>query len=93
MKIIPINQRSYGHWVELGQPTMNLKRDDIQASSLQERSVSVVILHVQEPIVGSRTKERKVLYGIKHSLPLLHEHIYAHKILNKTYRLLPAPPL
>ena len=33
------------------------------------------------------------MHGIKHSLPLLHEHIYAHKNLNKTYRLLPAPPL
>ena len=58
---------------------MNLKRDDIHASSLQERSVPVVVLHVQEPIVGSRTKEWKVLYGIKHSLPLLHEHMYALK--------------
>ena len=56
---------------------MNLKRDDIQASSLQEKSVPVVVLHVQEPIVGSRTKERKVLHGIKHSLLLLHEHMYA----------------
>ena len=50
-------------------------------------------LHVQELIVGSRTKERKVLHGIKHSLPLLHEHMYAHKKLNKMYRLLLAPPL
>ena len=70
---------------------MNLKRYDIYASSLEERSVPVVVLHVQEPIVGSRMKERKVLHGIKHSLPLLHEHMYAHKNLNKTYRLLPAP--
>ena len=80
-------------WVELRQPMTNLKRDDIQASSLQERSVPVVVPHVQEPIVGSRTKERKVLHGIIHSLPLLHEHMYVHKKLNKTYRLLPAPLL
>ena len=72
---------------------MNLKRDDIQASSLQERSVPIVVLHVQEPIVGSRMKERKVLHGIKHSLLLLHEHMYAHQNLNKMYRLLPAPAL
>ena len=58
---------------------MNLRRDDIQASSLQKRSVPIVVLHVQEPIVGSRTKERKVLHGIKHSLMLLHEHMYVHK--------------
>ena len=90
---IPVNQRSYGRRVELGQPTTNLKRDDIQASSLQERSVPVVVPHVQEPTVGSRMKVRKVLHRIKHSLLLLHEHIYAHQILNKTYRLLPAPAL
>ena len=72
---------------------MNLKRDDIQTSSLQERCVPVVVLHVQEPIVGSRMKERKVLHGIKYSLLLLHEHMRAHKNLNKTYRLLPAPQL
>ena len=89
LKIIPVNQHSYGRWVELGQPTMNLKRDDIQASSLQKKSVPVVVPHVQEPTVGSRTKERKVLHRIKHSLLLLHEHMYAHKNLNKTYRLLP----
>ena len=53
------------------------KIDDIQASSLQEGCVPVVVLHVQEPIVGSRMKERKVLHGIKHSLPLLHRHMYA----------------
>ena len=69
------------------------KRDDIQASSLQERSVPIIVPHVQEPTVGSRTKERKVLHGIKHSLLLLHEHMYAHKNLNKTYRLIPTPPL
>ena len=61
----------------------NLKRDDIYASSLQERSVLVIVLHVQEPIVGSRMKERKVLHGIKHSLPLLYEHMYAHKKIKK----------
>ena len=33
--------------------------------------------------MGSRTKERKVLHRIKHSLLLLHEHMYAHQILKK----------
>ena len=74
--LIPVYQRSYRRWVELGQPMMNLKGVDIQTSSLQERSVPVVVRNVQEPTVGPRMKVRKVLHRIKHSHMLLHEHMY-----------------
>ena len=47
------------------QPAANLVRYNVQASPLQQRGVPVVVPHLQEPIMGSRTKEGQYLHKCK----------------------------
>jgi hypothetical protein len=55
--IVPVNQNRDRCGVDNRQHTANLVRYHVKASPLQKRGVLVVILHLVEPVMGSRTKK------------------------------------
>jgi hypothetical protein len=53
---------------------VNLERYNVKSSPLKERSVPVVVPHVLELIMGSRTKRVQVLQRIE-NIRLINEHM------------------
>jgi hypothetical protein len=52
---VPVNECADSRGVEGGQSLPNLVRDDVKLSSLEVRSVPLIVRHVQETMMGSRT--------------------------------------
>jgi hypothetical protein len=59
--IVPINQSCDRCRVDDRQPTTNLVRYNIKASPLQKRGVPIIVPHLVEPVMGSRTKKGQFL--------------------------------
>lgn len=52
---ILVNECTDSRGVEGGQSLANLVRDDVKLGSLEVRSVPLIVRHVQETMMGSRT--------------------------------------
>ena len=91
--LVPVDQIRDRRGVEGRHPTVNLERYNIKASPLKERSVPIIVPHVLELIVGTRTKRVQFLQRIQ-IIILIREHKYMcrGKILLGEVKSLPPPP-
>ena len=68
LNLVPVNQSCDRRGVDFWQAAANLVRYNVQASPLQQRGVPVIVPRLQEPSMGSRTKEGQYLH--KYKLPV-----------------------
>ena len=88
LSLVPVNQSCDRRGVDFRQPAANLVRYNVQASPLQQRGVPVIVPHLQEPSMGSRTKEGQYLH--KYKLPV---SIVQHSAKREKARQNQLPPL